>query len=271
MTEAELHPPQLRNQTMTDSLPAPLTPHDCDLRDFAFMPLDVVRLFSSEFHATATDAEWRAGVTLWCKAWHQVPAASLPDDDIALARLAELGRDYKTWARVKAKAIRGWVKCSDGRLYHRVVAEKALEAWIEKLGQRKSSGAGNAKRWKIDFDPSEINAAIRVAAGMLASLSPQSRTLHKRTAVTASGTAAGTPDGNADGTPEDIPSGSQGTGTGTLKKDPLTPPKGRNDEPEGFPEWYEAYPRKVGRIAAASAYWTALKRPGLRGNCCCRR
>ena len=24
--------------------PAPLTPVDCDLRDFAFMPLDVVRL-----------------------------------------------------------------------------------------------------------------------------------------------------------------------------------------------------------------------------------
>jgi len=29
----------------------------------------------------------------------QVPAASLPNDDIALARLADLGREVKAWRR----------------------------------------------------------------------------------------------------------------------------------------------------------------------------
>lgn len=48
---------------MTD-VPEPLTPADCDLRDFQFMPIDIVRLFNSRFHAIANDAEWRAGITL---------------------------------------------------------------------------------------------------------------------------------------------------------------------------------------------------------------
>lgn len=128
-------------------LPAALTPADCDLRDFAFMPLDIIRLFGSRFHAVATDAEWRAGVTLWAKSFHQVPAASVPDDDVELCRLAELGRDIKTWRKVREVALHGWVKCSDGRLYHPVVSEKANEAWNRKKTQRARSAKGNAARW----------------------------------------------------------------------------------------------------------------------------
>src|SRR5947209_7876606 len=110
-----------------DILPDPLLPAHVDLRDFPYMPMEVERLFGSEFHAQSNDAEWRAGMTLWLKSFHQVPAASLPDDDVALARLAELGRNVRSWRRVKSGALRGWVRCRDGRLYHRVVAEKALE------------------------------------------------------------------------------------------------------------------------------------------------
>lgn len=200
----------------------PLTPADCDLTDFAFMPLDVARLFASSFHARATDGEWRAGVTLWAKSWHQVPAASLPDDDVELARLAEFGRDVKSWRKVRAGALRGWIKGDDNLLYHPVVSEKALEAWLEKLAQRLSSGAGNAKRWGIPFDPAPIHQQIDDAARMLAVLDPQSRALTK-TARRKSQAAAG---GNVGGSPDDttpgIPSGSQGTetetGTGNLSE-----------------------------------------------------
>lgn len=121
---------------IVSTLPEPLTPAGCDLRDFPFLPIDIARLFGSEFHALADDSEWRAGITLWLKSFHQVPAASLPDDDIALARLAELGRDVKTWKRLRERALHGWVKCSDGRLYHPVVAEKVMEAWKGKQSQR---------------------------------------------------------------------------------------------------------------------------------------
>jgi hypothetical protein len=117
-------------------LPEPLVPAYVDLRDFPFMPVDINRLFGSEFHARASDGEWRAGFTLWLKSWHQQPAASLPSDDVGLCRLAELGRDLKSWARVRDMALYGWIKCSDGRLYHPVVAEKALESWAKKRMHR---------------------------------------------------------------------------------------------------------------------------------------
>jgi hypothetical protein len=121
---------------MTD-LPAPLVSADVDLRDYPAMMLDVVRLRDSEL-ATHPDGElFRANVLSWCVAWHQIPAASLPDDDATLARLLGYGRDMRTWKKVRAAGgLRGWVKCSDGRLYHPVVAEKANEAWRTKLLQR---------------------------------------------------------------------------------------------------------------------------------------
>jgi len=76
----------------TDQPPEPLTSKDVDLRDFAFMPLDVLRLRDSDL-ASVEDAEvFRCAVLSWCVSWHQVPAASLPDDDAVLARLLGFGR-----------------------------------------------------------------------------------------------------------------------------------------------------------------------------------
>lgn len=115
---------------------APLTSADCDLRDFAFMPLDVVRLRDSDLAATESPEACWAAVLLWAASWHQVPSASLPDDDRVLANLSGYGRVVKEWQKVRDGALRGWIKCSDGRLYHPVVAEKAREAWTGKLQQR---------------------------------------------------------------------------------------------------------------------------------------
>lgn len=131
---------------MTSSIPAPPVPQDTDLHDFPFTPIYRSRLLGSEFHATASDAEWRAGVTLWLKSWDQVPAGSLPADEVALCRLAELGRDLRQWRRVAATALHGWFQCSDGRLYHRVVAEGVADAWQRKLAQRDRTEAARAAR-----------------------------------------------------------------------------------------------------------------------------
>lgn len=121
---------------MSDA-PEPLVPADVNLRDFQFMPLDVVRLRDSDL-ATVPDGEvFRAAVLSWCVAWHQQPAASLPDDDAMLAKLLGYGRDVKGWQKLRSGgALRGYVKCADGRLYHPVVAEKANEAWRRKKEQR---------------------------------------------------------------------------------------------------------------------------------------
>jgi len=125
-------------------LPAPLTPPECDLRGLSFMPLDVVRLCDSDMVALSTGEEFKAAVLLWAKAWLQVPAASLPDDPRILAHLSGAGT---RWARIAAVALRGWVKCSDGRLYHPVIAEKAKEAWSFRVLQRERSKRANEKRW----------------------------------------------------------------------------------------------------------------------------
>ena len=141
---------------MTDIF-QPLTPADCDLRDFPFMPLDVARLLDSDLFALSTGDEFKAAIALWCKCWTQVPAGSLPDDDRVLAHLSGAGA---RWKRVRAMALRGFIKCRDGRLYHSTVSEKAAEAWSKKQSFRERSKKGNAKRWGLQKDSQDDPTAI---------------------------------------------------------------------------------------------------------------
>lgn len=156
---------------------APLVPADVDLRDFLYTPVEFGRLLSSETWVLSSDAEKVAALTLWGRSWAEVPAGSLPENDRMLANLSGAGG---RWKKVKEMALRGWVKCEDGRLYHPVMCEKALEAWLEKLSSRLSSGAGNAKRWGLEFDPADIERQISDATGMLSALNPASRKLSRK-------------------------------------------------------------------------------------------
>ena len=124
----------------------PLVPSHVDLREFEYVPLSAVRLRDSQLAIEATGDEFRAAVLLWCVAWHQVPAASLPNDDQALAAYAGYGRVIKEWKKVRAGALRGFVLCDDGRLYHVVLAEKAIAAWTEKLKQRYRTECARIKK-----------------------------------------------------------------------------------------------------------------------------
>jgi len=133
------------NRRAEDQL-APLTPADSDLRDFQFMPLDVVRLRDSDIAAVSTGDEFRCAVLLWCVAWHQVPAGSLPDDDVVLSQYAGFGRVVREWQKVRDGALRGWVKCTDGRLYHPVVSEKVNEAWAGRLKHREKKEAERQRK-----------------------------------------------------------------------------------------------------------------------------
>jgi hypothetical protein len=106
------------------NLPEPLTPPDCNLRGLRWMPLDVSRVLDSDLFLISSGAEFKAAFALWAKSWSQVPAGSLPNDERILAGLSAA----KDWKRVREVALRGWILCADGRLYHPVIAEKALEA-----------------------------------------------------------------------------------------------------------------------------------------------
>jgi hypothetical protein len=108
--------------------PAPLVPGDCDLRDYPDMPLEVQRFRDSDFVANEAPEAIVAAFLLWSASWHQVPAGSLPDSNRVLAQLAGYGRSVPGFLKVRDGALRGFIKCSDGRLYHPVIAEKALKA-----------------------------------------------------------------------------------------------------------------------------------------------
>lgn len=138
-------------------LAEPLTPPDCDLRSsgMVFMPLDVGRLMDSDQFAMATGEEFKAAMALYAKAWLQVPAASLPNDDRVLAHLAG-GYTPRRWRKVRGVALRGWILCTDGRLYHPVIAEFAHDAWEKSKHtisdatptRRASSPAERARRYR---------------------------------------------------------------------------------------------------------------------------
>lgn len=142
---------------MTQELPAPLTPADCDLRSFGFMPLDVQRLLTSEWWINSLEEMPEAcgpAVNLWATSWHQVPAASLPDSDAVMRKIAGVTRE--TWIRIRDRVLEPWIKCSDGRLYHPVVAEKALEAVTLKRKKSEGGREGNRRRWGSDTDRNPI-------------------------------------------------------------------------------------------------------------------
>ena len=191
--------------------PAPYVPANADLRDFPAMLLDVVRLRDSRLALTASGDEFMAAVLLWAAAWHQVPAGSLPEDERELAGLAKV--EPRKWARVRAMVLRQWVLCSDGRLHHPVIAEKALECWIEKLNARISSGMGHAKRWGQPFDREPLDAELANALDLLHRLNPKSRALAKARRPARAKGQGDTPETDADGVPVAMPVAWQQKGT----------------------------------------------------------
>jgi hypothetical protein len=125
-------------------LPAPMTPPGSDLRHFGDMPLEVDRVLRSALATIPNhEARW-LNVVSWCVSWHEVPAASLPNDETQLAHRLGYGDNLRRFrAVVEAGGLRGWVLCSDGLLYHPVVAEKALEA----LGRKTKATRAAEARW----------------------------------------------------------------------------------------------------------------------------
>ncbi|WP_353861266.1 DUF1376 domain-containing protein [Azospirillum formosense] len=155
---------------MTDQLPAPLVPAEVDLRGLPFIPLHIERLqLSKSWLACKRRPELAYYMlNLWMRAWHELPAASIEDDDDVLADAARA--DYRTWEKVREAVLRGWVKCSDGRLYHPVVAELAAEAWEHRKGYReraaKAREAKKQKRFTAETCPAPANDTGPVKASV---------------------------------------------------------------------------------------------------------
>lgn len=229
------------------SLPQPLTPPDCDLTDFKFMPLEVARLRRSKAWLICKRRPDLAFfmLNLWSVSWHERPAASLEDDDDVLADAAMCPPDK--WPKVRAEVLRGWVKCSDGRWYHPVVAEKALDSWYGRIVQR----------WEKECDRVRKDNKRRAESGLpSADLPPRPERKSIGHVPDFHRTSDGIPPENA----------LKGEGRererereGTQSEDGAGIPADAETEAE-FEIWYAAYPRHKSRGAAVRAYRTARKK-----------
>ena len=114
-----------------DRLPVVPVAQNTELRNYPFLKLYVQRFRDSDLAHSGNLAAVGAATLLWCVAWHQVPAGSLPDDDQFLASCVYLSP--AEWRKIKKVVMRKWYKCDDGRLYHPVLAEIVAEVWQEKL------------------------------------------------------------------------------------------------------------------------------------------
>ncbi len=132
--------------TEMSDLPAPLTPAECDLRGLEWMPLYGDRLFASDTWLMAGPEGRCAALSLWWAAWKQRPAGSVPGQDRALAQIAGYGMAVDAWLAVRDEALHGWVRCSDGRLYHPTVCSLAAEAWDRRKKERARKAGQRARK-----------------------------------------------------------------------------------------------------------------------------
>ncbi len=151
----------------TATYPDPPVPADCDVTIFSNMPLDVTRLLQSDLYARSTPEEFKAALTLWARAWHQVPAGSLPSDERILSYLSGAGR---RWNRVREMALRGFELCSDGRYYHRFLCEKASLSFSKRKTQSRRAriGVENKKRGQPSENAQSDMSRGRAVAGAVA-------------------------------------------------------------------------------------------------------
>jgi len=157
---------------MKDKLP--LVPLKCDLTSFPYLPIEVENFLSSREWISFNYVEKAAFINLLLKSWHEIPSASLPDDDVLLTHFSGVGR---RWGKIKEKVLSEWVLASDGRYYHPYVAKRALEAWLIKLNASLDANKGNEKRWNVSIDSSELLVDLGEALQCLKTLNPASKAL----------------------------------------------------------------------------------------------
>jgi hypothetical protein len=229
------------------NLPDPLISDDLDLRDFGFMPLEIERLKHSRAWLVIARNHPELGfymINLWTAAWHERPVGSLEDDDDMLAALAmcrperwtESVTDSVAALSVRDSVLHGFIRCADGRLYHPVVVEKALEAIEKKSAQRdRTQAARDALAAKKRQEPNGLDSNI-----------PKHRTVTKTVTknVTDSVTDSKGREGNR----------IEG------KESSLRSDSAHAHAQDPFDRFWEAYPRKVDKQRAKQAWKAAIRK-----------
>lgn len=138
-----------------------MTADGIDIRHLPYMPLEIERLKKSRTWLRCKRRPELAFylMNLWMRAWHEVPAGSIENDDDVLADAAMC--DPSLWADIKSEVMSDW-EDRDGRVFHSVVEELVLEA-VEKLrgNQKRTAKAREAAAAKRE---QESNSSVTDSA-----------------------------------------------------------------------------------------------------------
>lgn len=132
-----------RFSVVPSEVPDPPYDHHTMSNGFGF-DLDVIRMQNSDSWVICP-VEVRPWMMMsWVISWAQHPCGSLPSDEEMIA--ARIGCSIDFLQVHRRYILRGWIRHSDGRLYHPIVTEKVLkmvenrEKWrAKKKGQRASN------------------------------------------------------------------------------------------------------------------------------------
>ena len=195
--------------------------------------------------AALSTVEFGAYVLLKGFAWRQDGA--LPTDESKLARLARL--TVEEWEAI-APAVLPFFPVVDGFRRNVDLDRRLAEAKTIYRNRKRASTAANKARWERTSETHSDKDSVTHSATVS---DAESKT-----------DVGGTLDGVRDGSyPQPQPQ-PQLQNDSSLRSDTFLPPaakrpKPRHSEPEGFAEWYEAYPRHEDRGKASRAYAAALK------------
>ena len=112
---------------------------------FAFYPSDFANDINVEAMSTL---QVGAYLLLLCKAWQAEPPASLPSDDVVLARLSRV--ELAVWLEIKSGVLALFRPGTDGRLHNKRLRQEYDKARKLIETRKRVATSGAAARWKPD-------------------------------------------------------------------------------------------------------------------------
>lgn len=150
--------------------PKPFVKPDVNLQKYSWMKLDIIRLQNSNsWHQCSTmPYAAYACINLWMAAWHQVPAGSIPVDEAWIKKRADVSDEV--WKSIRRTVLGNFTRCSDDRLYHRVLCDMINEVWASKIkNAAKTQPARDAmekKRKSEEKQKKQQNSEINTPKGV---------------------------------------------------------------------------------------------------------
>jgi uncharacterized protein (UPF0305 family) len=151
----------------------PLVPAKCFMGTMPAILVDINRLQKSKIWLCQSHTAIFGWANLIMTCWHANPCSSLPNDEELLKHYSGLGRK---WNKVKDIVMADFLLASDNRFYHKYVAQKCLEIWINSLISSIDSNLNNEKRWNITLDNTELFKDLYEAIEYLERLDVSSKT-----------------------------------------------------------------------------------------------